>query len=230
VKEAAGEAGRACLTSVSQSYIEKRKTNRYKLIYYGRGAERIPMKKTLVIMVLLIMTAGGIFAQGVNSHEAPAAKNGISGQISPLSLGNQMAEGRMTAQTLTLLGIGIQYERRLTPKFSAGGAAYFSSAFHVYSEAGVKGIGRFYPKQDVFFVEMGLGFGLQTGVWLPVLTGLLLEPGIGWKIDAGAPGGFFIEPFVSLPVVLGAYRYRDGSAHFAAGVSVKSSFGIGYAF
>jgi hypothetical protein len=93
----------------------------------------------------------------------------------------------------------------------------------ICNNAGVKGIGRFYPGQGVFFLELGLGFGLQSVlVWNYYPLGLLVEPGLGWKIDVGAPNGFFIEPFLSLPVIFGP----GGSF----GIGFRSSFAMGCAF
>jgi hypothetical protein len=101
---------------------------------------------------------------------------------------------------------------------------------------------------------MGLGFGMKTGddddydqdytgMWgssygnqFYSVIGFLLDPTVGWKVDVGDPGGFFIEPLISVPIVLGNKEYdlvswsgKDNSK-FGAGVGFRLAFGMGYAF
>jgi hypothetical protein len=64
------------------------------------------------------------------------------------------------------------------------------------------------------------------------VTGFLLDPTVGWKIDVGVPGGFFIEPVVSVPIFLGKkeYDFWGYDSKFGAGVGFRLAFGMGYAF
>jgi hypothetical protein len=179
------------------------------------------MKRVFAVFILAVLITGGIFAQ------AGEVDNWISGQAS-------------------ILGSGVQYERVLTPHFSAGANVYFNSLFFLWNNFGLKAFGRFYLWKG-FFLEMGLGHGFRTGTgyyiyedpyqnsnWYRV-SGLLLEPGMGWKIDAGNPGGFFLETVITVPLVLGNKKYDffywDNSfSKFGVGAALRIAFGMGYAF
>jgi hypothetical protein len=177
------------------------------------------MKKVFAVLILALLVAGGVFAQTGN------AKNWISGQLG-------------------LLGAGLRYERVLTPKFSVGGAAYWNSLFFFWNNTGVKAFGRFYPLGSGFYAELGAGFGYRTGTedyeyngynygsTLYALSGFLLEPGLGWKIDVGKPAGFFIEPVLSVPLVMGSRKFESGNeaGTFKVGVGFIAAFGLGFAF
>jgi hypothetical protein len=152
------------------------------------------MKKVFAVLILAALVAGGVFAQ------SGGAKNWVGGQLG-------------------LLGAGVRYERFLTPNWSVGGAAYWNSLFFFWNNTGVKAFGRYFPWAGNFFAELGLGFGYRTGTddfdytaasgveytWSGAYTmsGFLIEPGVGWKIDVGAPAGFYIEPIITIPLVLG---------------------------
>jgi hypothetical protein len=180
------------------------------------------MKKVFTVLVLAVLIAGGVFAQ------SGGAKNWVGGQLS-------------------LLGAGVHYERVLTPNWTVGGAAYWNSLFFFWNNVGVKAFGRYYPWAGNFFAELGVGFGLRTGTsdyeyegynygaTFYSLAGFLLEPGIGWKIDVGNPNGFYIQPVISIPVVLGSKEYSIWSStgdnkKFGVGVGFIAAFGMGFAF
>jgi hypothetical protein len=180
------------------------------------------MKKVLVVLVLLMVIGGGVFAQS-------GPKNWISG-------------------TVGILGGGAQYERVLTEKFSIGAAVYYNTLFFFWHNFGVEAVGRFYPLANGgLFIGLGAGFGYKTGLsdfdddiyggttseWAR-WTGFLLEPSVGWKFDLGASGGFFIEPLLAVPIIFGAKKgtfsgWSDDS-EFGVGVSVRPAFSLGYAF
>ncbi|GHV94479.1 hypothetical protein AGMMS50293_07990 [Spirochaetia bacterium] len=177
-------------------------------------------KKWVLGLVLATLVAGGVFAQ----HEP---KNWISGQVG-------------------LLGGGAGYERVLTPSLSVGGEVYWNSLFLFWNSFALEGSVKFYPFQGVFYVKGGLGFGTVTGTedvsyagysysWWYQTSGFLIDPGVGWKIDVGQPGGFFIEPKVSVPIVLGKKEYDAWAGYkdngqFKVGVNILIAFGMGYAF
>ena len=46
-----------------------------------------------------------------------------------------------------------------------------------------------------------------------------ITPELGWKIDAGRPGGFFIQPCFGMPILLDR-----------GDIFLKASLGLGYAF
>jgi hypothetical protein len=150
---------------------------------------------------LFMMVLAVVIAGGVWAQSAP--KNWISGDIS-------------------LIGGGVSYERSLTPKFSIGGTAFFHFFFIALS-SGIEVTGRFYPWAGVFYTGLGLGFGTNF-----ILNGVMITPAVGWKIDLGKPGGFYINPEASLPIVLGKYSYDGGEFGWLA--LPRASFGMGYAF
>ena len=123
------------------------------------------------------------------------------------------------------VGIGLRYEGVITPSFTLG--AYFSavgslvSASHCVTVGG-GATGRWYPTARRFFTELSLGLGEFYNVLESHVNygpGLTITPGIGWTIDVGKPGGFFIATGARLPI-------------FCAGsdVSVEPYFGVGWAF
>ena len=63
------------------------------------------------------------------------------------------------------------------------------------------------------------------------LRGVALTPGIGWKIDVGEPGGFFIQAGIKVPVTFGTTSYsKKPDKEFGANFSFRVYFGMGYAF
>jgi hypothetical protein len=190
------------------------------------------MKKSFAVLLLTVFLAGGIFAQ--------EKKNFVGG-------------------TVGLLEFGAHYERMLTPKFSVGAEAYWNSFILFWNTAAIKAFGRMYPLVDnempVFnnlFVDIGLGFGWYTGDQdfeyeyqgttykfkdtLVAINGFLIEPGFGWKIDFNKPGGFYLEPAFSLPIVIGKKNFAvvwsndDVKGDFGIGVNGRLRLGMGYAF
>jgi len=172
-------------------------------------------KRFFILLVLAIIVAGGVFAQDVWGGK----KNHISG-------------------SLNVLGGGFTYERILTPHWSVGGTAYYSTFFIVLTEWGVDAFGRYYIWRGLF-TEFGLGFhqhwgkasgssrrGLFGSSW-DIITGAALSPGLGYKFDVGKPGGFFIEPGIKIPVSFGI---RGLSGKFGVGVGVVAYVGLGGAF
>jgi len=152
------------------------------------------MNKKCIFLVLFLFIAGGLFAQ----EDSSGIKNWISGDVS-------------------LIGAGIRYERMLNDKFSIGGTAFFHSLFFFWNSLGINVTTRYYPWAGVFYAELGLGYGLNLeygsyststytsngyrsssfGSRFYTNTGAMLNPGIGWRIDLGAPGGFYINPMIS---------------------------------
>jgi len=178
------------------------------------------MKRKLLLIMLVLLLAlvsGGLFAQ-----EGP--NNWISGQVG-------------------LLNFGVGYERVLTPQISVGGEAYWNNFFFVFTTSVVEAYGKYYFTKSIH-AKLGLGYGVFTSPDKET-SGFAIDPGVGWKIDLGKPGRFFIEPKVSVPIVLGketvsVYEY-DGITSTSGkkvdhdnGFKVKTNFVIafamGYAF
>jgi hypothetical protein len=192
------------------------------------------MKKGIFILVVAIIVVGGAFAQ--------TQKNWISGEVG-------------------LLGAGIRYERMLNDKFSIGGTyiVNYIPILDIEYVFGGEVATRFYPWAGKFYAEFGLGYGsvkgYETKNTKPIkyngkevdpsvtllasynISGLLVAPGIGWKIDVGKPGKFFINPMISVLNVLGKQEYAfenlfaDAmSGKFKVGTTFRVAFGVGGSF
>jgi hypothetical protein len=171
-------------------------------------------KKIFLVLVLAAVFAGNASAQ------ANVKNNWISGEAS-------------------LVGGGATYERMLTQNFSVGLNAYWTSFFIIFNDLGLNAVGRWYPWGGSFYAELGAGFGQHPGVVtingtadVGAVVGFDLVPGLGWKIDLGQPGGFFIEPLVQVPITLGVAKaaWWYGDNEFGAAVGFRAAFGLGYAF
>jgi hypothetical protein len=143
-------------------------------------------------------------------------------------------------------GGGLRYERMLSDKMSIGANAYWQNFFGFWQELEAGGSFRFYIA-PFFFVGGGLGFHIHTGfydyeyyigyykytgTWWGDVLGVAISPEIGFKIDPGDPGGFFMSPGVKVPITFGirdAYlNYMD--SEFGVGWGIVPYFGLGFAF
>jgi len=184
------------------------------------------MKKVILVLLLVAVITGGAFAQ------ANIRANWISGEVS-------------------MLGVGARYEYMFSPKFSVGANAYFNNLFLFWNDWAIDANMRFYPTGKFFFAELGLGYSFHSGTGkykytsggttttyddtLITINGFGIIPGVGWKIDVGAEGGFFIQPGVKLPITLGSKKpvldwWGDQKGEFGAGVGIVFYCGFGYAF
>jgi hypothetical protein len=180
------------------------------------------MKKAVMGLLFATLIVGGVFAQ-----QAGRPQNWVSGQIG-------------------LINGGAGYERTLSSSLGVGGEAYWNSFFVLWNSVAVEAYAKYYPFGGNFYAKLGLGYGTVTGwetvdfgnstySWFYSTAGFLVDPGIGWKIDVGNPGSFFIEPKISVPIVLGKKTYDAISAYtdngeFKVGVNFVVAFGMGYAF
>jgi hypothetical protein len=73
---------------------------------------------------------------------------------------------------------------------------------------------------------LGSGLGAHLSA-LPGFgyAGVALTPELGWKIDLGEPGHWFIEPYIKMPLTLSLVDYID----FMPGIPLVA-FGLGYSF
>ncbi|MCL2184877.1 MAG: hypothetical protein FWB86_03345 [Treponema sp.] len=113
---------------------------------------------------------------------------------------------------LAYIGLGIRYERMLGSKISLGVNAYLGVVFP-YSE--INTFLRVYPWGKTFFLGVGFGYYneyLEEGHYIHHFdgnfvygnsNGFTIIPEIGWKIDVGKPGGFYIMPCLTYPFVIG---------------------------
>ena len=156
-------------------------------------------KKTILILMILVIMAGSISAQ--NDERA---KNSIALQFG-------------------IIGLALSYERIFIPQFSLlADVSYTTLILMDEFTASIKA--RWYPWGKTFFMDLGLGYSygygmsgfiidaamtvLTFGYWLKmkpggweknefITGGFLIQPGLGWKIDIGRPDGFV------LPISLG---------------------------
>jgi hypothetical protein len=196
------------------------------------------MKRLVLLLVIATVVVGGVFAEekAANSHN-----NWISGE-------------------LNILGVGLRYERMLSPNFSIGANAYVNTLI-IAANAGVSAVARYYPWAKTFYLELGVGFGSSSGLGTEVTiiekgtgtestwggvttTGVIINPGLGWKIDVGEPGGFFINPGIIVPIAIGTqtpfsvFGVGDGFATDRYDVKKQTGvntgfvvyFGMGFAF
>ena len=150
-----------------------------------------------------VLTMVLVFGIGATSAFAESnIQNWISGEIS-------------------VFGAGVRYERMLNEQFSVGGIA----SYHILimNLLGVQAFGRFYPWASNFYAEVGLGFG-SVHVRGTNYIGMSITPGIGWRIDVGEPGRFFLNPSINLPIVLGQINNNFINLDF------RPAFGMGFAF
>jgi hypothetical protein len=154
---------------------------------------------------------------------------------------------------LGLFGIGLRYERMMGPEFSIGAETYWNSTFFVWNDGGIIVFGRYYLGQFLF-AEGGVGYNYHTGIgdyewksggqtytlnnqWIST-SGFVISPGLGWKIDSGEPGGFFVQPGIKIPVTIGTKKpvvldiigWSDDNSQFGVSFGVILYCGLGYAF
>lgn len=184
------------------------------------------MKKILVLFVLVTLFTGMVFAQ--EDKTANSRNNWISGELS-------------------LLGVGARYERMLNQNLSVGANVYWNNTLIFWNELETGLSVRYYIWGKTFFVGLGLGFhahsgtfdyeytdsygNKQTGTWFGTIDGVGITPEIGWKIDVGNPGGFFVQPGVKIPITLGTLEmYGTNNNEFRTGVGFVAYCGLGFAF
>jgi hypothetical protein len=180
-------------------------------------------KKGLLVLVLACVLEGSVFAQ---EKTTDVDKFWLSGEVS-------------------LVGVGARAEYMLTPKFSVGLNAYWTSLIFIFNDIGVNAVGRFYPWGKIFYAGLGLGFAIHTGIedfkkdgekydndgdTLISRTGFGVVPEIGWKIDLGKPGEFFLNPHAQFPITLGTQEAWGETGDFGVSVGFRAALGLGWAF
>ena len=141
-------------------------------------------------------------------------------------------------------GISIRYERMIDNKISIGFNIYWSFvprfddfAFKEIQENDFRTEAsfRYYPWGKMFFFGMLIGFNCaieqqsyrdehgnhHLNIEEPIYQ-LVIGPELGWRIDIGNVGGFYIQPGIKLPFVI------PSSSGLTIGGAIY--FGMGYAF
>lgn len=103
------------------------------------------------------------------------------------------------------VSIGIRYERMLNSYISIGANFYYGgpplSVDGWYNYLEVNAFFRAYPWGKAFFLGVGLGYFHGWDKYPSIFDGIIFVPEMGWKIDIGKPGGFYIMPCLTFPVV-----------------------------
>jgi len=142
---------------------------------------------------------------------------------------------------ITPTGGGIKYERMLNKKLSLGIDAYLNAdilsinppleEFRRIMEIGLNAAARFYPWGKSFYVGVGLGgYGFAYDVMdekgYPI--GLAITPELGFRIDLGYAGGFFMDIGVRAPQMFCSpiqIKGKDFGGYFASIVPYIGVFG-----
>ena len=169
------------------------------------------MKKTLAFFVLAALLGSNISAQEAHKNTIYFGSAGF-------------------------IGIAAGYERMLLPNFSltADAGLGLSIAGSAYATVGA----RWYPASKGFFLSTRFGYGAiiileDTNDNESEQDGVLLSPGIGFKIGKNKPKGFIFCPGLDLDIVIGKrtthYLY-DEKTEFDVGFNpvLKVLFGIAF--
>ena len=182
------------------------------------------MKKFACLLILAMLAAGAVFAQ---EESDGVLNNWISGEVN-------------------VFGGGFRYEYAFNPSLSLGFNTYASTMVFFY-EIGADIAFRFYPGGKVFFLGLGAGYHWHMeffgGVQAPsnaeasliaVMRGFAVTPDIGFKIDVGKKGGFFLSPGIKVPITIGRVgeisAYEGFTDEIGVKVGVVPYFAFGGAF
>jgi len=122
-------------------------------------------------------------------------------------------------------GAGIRYERDINNLFSIGGAVYVGNDIAVLATA------RYFPGGFPFYLELGMGWGENS---LFNQSGFMMNPALGARFRLGRRIGLFINPFVSIPVLIGEkeswWGYPPREEREMVSVSFRGGIGLGWAW
>ncbi|MCL2269916.1 MAG: hypothetical protein FWC24_01100 [Treponema sp.] len=118
---------------------------------------------------------------------------------------------------INMVGGGLSYERMLHSKWALGANFYYQYFGFVYNDLGIDVHARLYPSGRVFYLSVGIGYhGYESEYYYDSYGGytstydyvFAINPGLGWKIDVGKPGGFFMDIGFKVPQLIGGHmRY-----------------------
>jgi hypothetical protein len=130
----------------------------------------------------------------------------------------------------------LRYELMINSLFSIGAYVYYEHSY------GIGITGRWYPSSKSFFLELGSGYNKfyanniyfddNTRQWVDYIenyNGIDIIPGLGWRIDVGKPGGFYIAPSVKFPIIFRWYK-NPHAPDPRIGSTLIGYFSFGYAF
>jgi len=117
----------------------------------------------------------------------------------------------------TYLGIGFRREWSIHNSFTVGVNAFYNGIERDSEAAGILATVRHFPGGGPFYLELGMGWGWGTVFDYKEGFGLVLAPAIGLRFG-GRTGGFFVNPFVSAPVVFLASDSLASTLRIGAGL------------
>ena len=182
-------------------------------------------KKVTLMLLVLIVAAGGLFAQNEEK-----AKNAVAVQFG-------------------FIGVEASYERMFNRHFSVLGDMSYTYLI-LADEFTLSAKGRVYPFGGAFYLELGLGYAyghslsdrmgdlvlsvLTFGWWLTQIDkdrlapngGFLIQPALGWKIDIGKKDHFVLP--ISLGLDFKLIKIDDSGKLPDALPYLR--IGVGYAF
>jgi hypothetical protein len=153
-----------------------------------------------------------------------------------------------------LLAADVRYERVIFADESLGNVSIGANAYagklgatwreYEMITQGLDVFARYYPFGKSFFAGIGFGWAEQYGALDTYIWGLTVVPQLGWKIDIGEEGKFFIQPGLKVPIispfdgqilkvnskgVVEGYNQLDDGKNWTGWI-IYPYFGIGYAF
>jgi hypothetical protein len=87
----------------------------------------------------------------------------------------------------------------LNSKISLGTNFYFQWPSKYFNYFEINAFFRAYPWGKIFFLGIGLGYW-NYNFYSYSDNGFTFVPEIGWKIDVGKVGGFYLMPYITFPV------------------------------
>ena len=145
------------------------------------------------------------------------------------------ARNNWISADISVFGFGLRYERMLGPKVSLGTYVYTGGYWWLgeeFSTFGVDAALRWYPWGKTFFMGAALGYYYYYHYYYNYssyssYSGATITPEIGWRIDVGNAGGFYIQFGVAAVLPLGVYGTWFGWPPL---VAKTFYFGMGVAF
>jgi hypothetical protein len=153
-------------------------------------------------------------------------------------------EGRRAKNTINILTsvafFSVSYELKINDMFSIVlESGYGNSFLYFHPNYIVDGKLRWYPWRDMFFVELGLGYGQKyiditgdrdsflepDGEWYR-RDGFMISPCFGWKFDLGQTDGFIMAINLGASWITGPETF----SHLDLDITPYAKIGIGWAF
>lgn len=225
-------------------------------VAYHNGEENKMAKKIILGLALALVVAGGVFAQEGASGSA-GIKNWISGEVNIFGPGvryehmltDKMSIGANAYWSTTWwrsdfeVGASFRYYVWKQLLFVGGGLGFHMNWGRYKYKYGY-GYDYDYDYYDYDYLYYGYyGYRGASNIITRErghVIGVAITPDVGFRIDVGDAGGFFLSPGIKVPITLGAYRPTNYSwllgegnrlkSQFKVGVGVVAYLGLGYAW